>query len=68
MSGRDTIAAIATPPGVGGIGVIRVSGPDAESLAREITGDLPQPRHASFCAFISAFFFAASSFAFISAL
>jgi tRNA modification GTPase len=29
---KDTIAAIATPPGVGGIGVIRVSGPDAFSL------------------------------------
>ncbi len=29
---NDTIAAIATPPGVGGIGVIRVSGPDAFSL------------------------------------
>jgi tRNA modification GTPase len=29
---NDTIAAIATPPGVGGIGVVRVSGPDAFSL------------------------------------
>ena len=29
---NDTIAAVATPPGVGGIGVIRVSGPDAFSL------------------------------------
>ncbi len=29
---NDTIAAIATPPGVGGIGVIRVSGPEAFSL------------------------------------
>src|SRR5579859_2810555 len=26
---NDTIAAIATPPGVGGIGIVRVSGPDA---------------------------------------
>src|SRR5437660_6790845 len=29
---NDTIAAIATPPGYGGIGVIRVSGPEAFSL------------------------------------
>lgn len=30
----DTIAAIATPPGVGGIGIIRISGPLAETIAR----------------------------------
>ncbi|PKN60836.1 MAG: tRNA uridine-5-carboxymethylaminomethyl(34) synthesis GTPase MnmE, partial [Deltaproteobacteria bacterium HGW-Deltaproteobacteria-11] len=30
----DTIAAIATPPGVGGIGIIRVSGPLSEAIAR----------------------------------
>lgn len=32
----DTIAAIATPPGVGGIGVIRVSGPHAFELAGKV--------------------------------
>jgi len=32
MSLRDTIAAIATPPGVGGIGVIRISGQEAEGI------------------------------------
>jgi tRNA modification GTPase len=31
----DTIAAISTPPGVGGIGVVRVSGPDTLSLVRQ---------------------------------
>ena len=31
---EDTIAAIATPPGVGGIGIIRVSGPKATDIAR----------------------------------
>jgi tRNA modification GTPase len=36
MTGRDTIAAIATPPGVGGIGVIRVSGPASEGIARRL--------------------------------
>ena len=43
---RDTIAALATPPGRGGIGVIRVSGPLVATLAREILGELPQPRRA----------------------
>ena len=33
MYEADTIAAIATPPGPGGIGVVRVSGPAAERLA-----------------------------------
>jgi tRNA modification GTPase len=36
MSFRDTIAAISTPPGVGGIGLIRISGPEAEGIARRI--------------------------------
>ncbi len=36
MTFRDTIAAIATPPGVGGIGLIRVSGPSAEGIARRL--------------------------------
>ncbi|MCX5847028.1 MAG: tRNA uridine-5-carboxymethylaminomethyl(34) synthesis GTPase MnmE [Deltaproteobacteria bacterium] len=31
---EDTIAAIATPPGVGGIGIIRVSGPKSMDIAR----------------------------------
>jgi tRNA modification GTPase len=36
MTFRDTIAAIATPPGIGGIGMIRVSGPAAEPIARRL--------------------------------
>ncbi len=36
MIGRDTIAAIATPPGIGGIGVIRISGTAAEGIARRL--------------------------------
>ena len=32
----DTIAAIATPPGAGGIGIVRVSGPDAEEICRTL--------------------------------
>jgi tRNA modification GTPase len=34
MLADDTIAAISTPPGEGAVAVIRVSGPDAITLAR----------------------------------
>lgn len=46
-SDSDTIAAVATPPGRGGIGVVRVSGPRVISIANELLGDLPPPRHAA---------------------
>ena len=36
MMNRDTIAAIATPPGTGGIGIIRMSGPEAEKILNGI--------------------------------
>jgi tRNA modification GTPase len=45
----DTIVAIATPPGRGGIGVVRISGPAADPIARELVthdGAL-EPRHAT---------------------
>jgi tRNA modification GTPase len=42
----DTIAAIATPPGRGGIGVIRVSGPAARTIAQAVLGRVPAPRRA----------------------
>ncbi|MDM7322973.1 MAG: tRNA uridine-5-carboxymethylaminomethyl(34) synthesis GTPase MnmE [Gammaproteobacteria bacterium] len=46
MSGgqQDTIVAIATPPGRGGIGVVRVSGPLASAIAGAMLGGLPKPR------------------------
>jgi tRNA modification GTPase len=34
--GTDTIAAISTPPGRGGIGIVRLSGPDASSIAAQL--------------------------------
>ena len=44
----DTIVAIATPPGRGGIGVVRISGPEAASIARALTGRAGfEPRHAT---------------------
>ena len=48
---RDTIAAIATAPGRGGIGVIRVSGPRVPDIARALLGALPQPRCARYGSF-----------------
>ncbi|HSH41890.1 MAG TPA: tRNA uridine-5-carboxymethylaminomethyl(34) synthesis GTPase MnmE [Arenicellales bacterium] len=48
---QDTIAALATPPGRGGIAVIRVSGPGAAAMARAITGRLPEPRVATLARF-----------------
>ena len=49
FSTTDTIVAIATPPGRGGIGVVRVSGPEAHAVAQALVthhGPL-QPRHAT---------------------
>jgi tRNA modification GTPase len=48
---RDTIAAIATPAGRGGIGVVRLSGPDVPAIAIKILGSLPVPRQARFARF-----------------
>jgi tRNA modification GTPase len=50
FSTTDTIAAIATPPGRGGIGIVRLSGPDAHAIVRRlIRRDVPlRPRHATF--------------------
>jgi tRNA modification GTPase len=48
---RDTIAAIATPPGRGGIGVIRLSGAAVPGIAAQVLGRLPQPRLATLAAF-----------------
>jgi len=48
---RDTIAAVATPAGRGGIGVVRVSGPEVPRIAAAILGRLPEPRRATHAAF-----------------
>lgn len=47
----DTIAAIATPPGRGGVGIIRVSGPLVKNIAKKILGKIPQPRFADYLSF-----------------
>lgn len=48
----DTIAAIATPSGTGGLGIIRVSGQQVPEIARRILGELPSPRYAHFGRFL----------------
>ncbi|HSD74186.1 MAG TPA: tRNA uridine-5-carboxymethylaminomethyl(34) synthesis GTPase MnmE [Steroidobacteraceae bacterium] len=47
MSSADTIVAAATPPGRGGIGIVRISGAKVPDIARGIVGELPPPRVAS---------------------
>jgi tRNA modification GTPase len=52
-STTDTIAAIATPAGHGGVGMVRISGPDVPAIAHALLGKLPRARHAGlhdFCA------------------
>ncbi len=51
---QDTIAAIATPSGRGGVGIIRLSGPLVEEIALAVTAALPPPRYACFCDFMDA--------------
>lgn len=43
----DTIAAIATPPGRGGIGVVRVAGSRAAEISQALAGRIPPPRRAT---------------------
>ena len=50
----DTIVASATPPGTGGIGIVRISGDQAERIARSILGSLPEPRTATYRLFSDA--------------
>ena len=47
MGNADIIAAIATPPGRGGVGVVRVSGKDLQQIIQEILGLFPKNRYAS---------------------
>lgn len=47
----NTIAAIATAQGRGGIGIVRLSGPKSAAIAREILGKTPKPRHAHYTDF-----------------
>ena len=46
LSDTDTIAAVATPPGQGGVGIVRISGPLALQIGEAIVGEPLPPRHA----------------------
>ena len=49
---NDTIAAIATAAGKGGIGIVRLSGPKSLAIAKQLTQTALSPRHALFSSFI----------------
>lgn len=50
----DPIAAVATAPGRGGVGVVRISGGDITSFAHGLLGRIPAPRHATYTPFLAA--------------
>ena len=53
MPSTDVIAAIATAPGRGGIGVVRISGEDMRHFSQEILGKIPVPRFATLSNFLA---------------
>jgi tRNA modification GTPase len=50
----ETIAAVATAPGRGAVGIVRLSGPQALAIATKLAGALPPPRHAGLRTFSDA--------------
>ncbi|MEP1217502.1 MAG: tRNA uridine-5-carboxymethylaminomethyl(34) synthesis GTPase MnmE [Marinobacter sp.] len=52
FNATDTIAAIATAPGQSGVGIVRVSGPEAATIARQMLGFNPRPRYAHYGPFL----------------
>lgn len=48
----ETIAAIATAPGQAGVGIVRVSGPQAKAIAAKVLGYAPKPRYAHYGTFL----------------
>jgi len=47
----ETIAAVATPPGIGGVGIVRISGPLVPTIAEGLIGHVPEPRLATLADF-----------------
>ena len=54
MTRTETIVAAATPPGRGGVGIVRISGPKAPELGAILLGELPAARYATFAHFLDA--------------
>ncbi len=52
MTRTETIVAAATPPGRGGVGIVRLSGPKVPEIAAVMLGELPPPRRATFGRFL----------------
>lgn len=50
---KETIVAVATPPGRGGIAVIRVSGSNIQPIALQLLGRLPKKRYVEYLSFLS---------------
>ena len=50
---QDTIVASASAAGIGGINIIRVSGPATEMVAKIILGEIPQARVATYKKFLN---------------
>ena len=53
LSEETTICAISTPPGRGGVGIIRVSGPKTSAISMKILGFKPEIRYAHTCQFLN---------------
>ncbi|MEI2457381.1 tRNA uridine-5-carboxymethylaminomethyl(34) synthesis GTPase MnmE [Lysobacter firmicutimachus] len=51
---RDTIAAVATAPGAGGVGIVRLSGPRAQQIGETVAARRLRPRHAHYARFLDA--------------
>ncbi len=54
MAEQDTIAAVATPPGQGGVGIVRVSGKQARHIAGQLLAKNISPRYAHYLPFLDA--------------
>ncbi len=53
MTGNDTIVALSTPPGVGGVALLRISGPQAlPAVLSFLSVDRLEPRHSTFARFL----------------
>ncbi len=52
MLSQETIAAVATPPGRGGVGIIRISGPKTADIAKCLLKHTPKPRYAHYGPFL----------------
>ena len=52
MSNASTICALATAMGQSGVGIVRISGPKVQAIAKQMLGHLPEPRYASYGAFL----------------